>query len=263
MRITQVSLLALICGAAVVGAVIGVELTNLRRGELTGFGLVVLAVVAVCVAIGAVHSFFINSVGLAPFIITLGSMSIWRGVVLVLTKGYPVKIANADFLMIGQGSLLGVPLQFILLIVVAGIVAAILIATPLGRYIYTVGNNAVATRLSGVRVSRVIAFTYIQAAVLFGLGGLVYAARLGQGMPGIGNGLELSVIAAAVIGGTSITGGSGTVWGTVIGAVLISLIMNALNMLRVSYFLQDFVMGLVIVLAVMFDLLNRKRRVSQ
>jgi ribose/xylose/arabinose/galactoside ABC-type transport system permease subunit len=190
-------------------------------------------------------------------------MSIWRGVVLVLTKGYPIKITNSGFLMIGQGDLLGVPLQFVLLLVVAIIVATMLIATPLGRYIYTIGNNAVATRLSGVRVSRVVTFTYILAAVLFGLGGLVYAARLGQGMPGIGKGLELSVIAAAVIGGTSITGGSGTVWGTMIGAMLISLILNALNMLQVSYFWQEFVTGLVIVLAVMFDLLNRKRKISR
>jgi ribose transport system permease protein len=247
------------------GAVVALTSVLAALGLQAGLpiGLVVLGVVAVCIAIGAVHSFFINTVGLAPFIITLGSMSIWRGVVLVMTQGYPVKITNPGFLMIGQGDLLGVPVQFILLVVIAVIAAVILIATPLGRYAYMIGNNAVATRLSGVPVSRVTMFTYILAAVLFGLGGLVYAARLGQGMPGIGNGLELAVIAAAVIGGTSITGGSGTVWGTVIGAVLISLIMNALNMLRISYFWQDFVTGLVIVMAVLFDILNRKRRASQ
>ena len=247
------------------GAVVALTSVLAALGLQAGLpiGLVVLGVVAVCIAIGAVHSFFINTVGLAPFIITLGSMSIWRGVVLVMTQGYPVKITNPGFLMIGQGDLLGVPVQFILLVVIAVIAAVILIATPLGRYAYMIGNNAVATRLSGVPVSRVTMFTYILAAVLFGLGGLVYAARLGQGMPGIGNGLELAVIAAAVIGGTSITGGSGTVWGTVIGAVLISLIMNALNMLRISYFWQDFVTGLVIVMAVLFDILNRKRRASK
>ena len=137
--------------------------------------------------------------------------------------------------------------------------ATVLLATPLGRYIYAIGNNAVATRLSGVRTSRIRSFAYVQASLLFGLGGLIYAGRLGQGMPGIGKGLELSVIAAAVIGGTSMSGGTGTVCGTVIGAALISLIMNALNMLKVSYFWQEFVMGLVIVLAVLIDLLNRRR----
>jgi ribose transport system permease protein len=223
-------------------------------------GLVVAGVLAVCVVIGAAHSFFINRVGLAPFIITLGSLSIWRGVALVLTKGYPIKITSPAFLMIGQGDLLGVPLQFALLVVLAVVAAVMLLATPLGRYIYTIGNNATATRLSGVRVTRVVAFAYILASVLFGLGGLIYAARLGQGMPGIGKGVELSVIAAAVIGGTSITGGTGTVWGTVLGALLLSLIMNALNMLKVSYFWQELVMGLAIVLAVLFDLLNRRRK---
>jgi ribose transport system permease protein len=223
-------------------------------------GVVVAGVLAVCVAIGLVHSFFINRVGLAPFIITLGSLSIWRGVALVLTKGYPIKIPNPTFLLLGQGDLLGVPLQFVVLVVLAVVCAIMLLATPLGRYLYTIGNNATATRLSGVRVSRVITFAYILASVLFGLGGLVYAARLGQGMPGIGKGVELSVIAAAVIGGASISGGSGTVWGTVLGALLLSLIMNALNMLKVSYFWQEFVMGLAIVLAVLFDLLNRRRK---
>jgi ribose/xylose/arabinose/galactoside ABC-type transport system permease subunit len=223
-------------------------------------GLVVVGVLAACVVIGAVHSFFICKIGLAPFIITLGSLSIWRGVALVLTKGYPIKINSATFLLIGQGDLLGVPLQFVLLVVLAVIGAAMLLTTPLGRYLYTIGNNATATRLSGVRVTRVITFAYILASVLFGLGGLIYAARLGQGMPGIGKGIELSVIAAAVIGGASITGGSGTVWGTVLGALLLCLIMNALNMLKISYFWQELVMGLAIVLAVLFDLLNRRRK---
>jgi ribose/xylose/arabinose/galactoside ABC-type transport system permease subunit len=180
-------------------------------------------------------------------------------VVLVLTKGYPVKVANASFLAIGQGELFGFPVQFILLILLAGVYAALLLTTPLGRYVYSIGKNPVATRLSGVRVPAVLAFVYIQASMMFGLGGLIYAARLGQGMPGIGKGLELPVIAAAVIGGTSMSGGTGTVWGTIIGASLISLILNALNMLKVSYFWQELVTGMVIILAVLFDLLNRRR----
>lgn len=222
-------------------------------------GVVIIGVLAVCLAIGLFHSLFINKVGLAPFIITLGSLSVWRGVVLVLTKGYPVKVTNTSFLAIGQGELFGFPVQFILLILLAGLYAVLLLTTPLGRYIYSTGKNPVATRLSGVRVPAVLSFVYIQASMLFGLGGLIYAARLGQGMPGIGKGLELPVIAAAVIGGTSMSGGAGTVWGTIIGATLISLILNALNMLKVSYFWQELVTGMVIILAVLFDLLNRRR----
>jgi ribose transport system permease protein len=221
--------------------------------------LVIIAALVPCALIGLMHSFFITKLGMAPFIITLGSLSVWRGVVLVLTQGYPVKISSTKFLWLGQGDLFGVPVQFVILIVIAAIYVVMLGFTPLGRYIYSTGNNPVATRLSGIRVPLVLTFVYIQASILFGLGGLIYAARLGQGMPGIGVGLELPVIASAVIGGTSMSGGSGTVWGTILGAILISLIMNALNMLAVSYFWQDLVTGLVIVFAVAIDILNRRR----
>jgi ribose transport system permease protein len=218
-----------------------------------------IGALACCAIIGLIHSFFINRLGMAPFIITLGSLSVWRGVVLVLTQGYPIKITSKAFLSIGQGDILGIPIQFIILIVLAVVYIVMLHSTPLGRYIYSTGNNPIATRLSGIRVPFVLTLVYIQASVLFGLGGLIYAARLGQGMPGIGVGLELPVIASAVIGGTSLSGGSGTVWGTIFGAVLISLILNALYMLAISYFWQDLVTGLVIVLAVLFDVLNRRR----
>ena len=243
------------------GSIIALTSVLAAIGLERGFpiGVVIGGVLAVCLAIGVFHSLFINKVGLAPFIITLGSLSVWRGVVLVLTKGYPVKVNNTAFLALGQGEVLGIPVQFILLIVLALLYAVLLLTTPLGRYIYSTGNNAVATRLSGVRVPAVLFFVYIQASILFGLGGLIYAARLGQGMPGIGKGLELPVIAAAVIGGTSMSGGAGTVWGTIIGATLISLILNALNMLKVSYFWHELVTGMVIILAVLFDLLNRRR----
>jgi ribose/xylose/arabinose/galactoside ABC-type transport system permease subunit len=231
--------------------------TGLERG--LPIPIVLIVALIPCVLIGLVHSFFITRLGVAPFIITLGSLSVWRGLVIVLTQGYPVKIVNTKFLWLGQGDLFGIPIQFIIFVVVAAIYIVILLFTPLGRYIYSTGNNPIATRFSGIRVPRVLVFVYIQASVLFGLGGLIYAARLGQGMPGIGVGLEMPVIAAAVIGGTSMSGGSGTVWGTILGAILISLIMNALNLLAVSYFWQDLVTGLVIVLAVAFDILNRRR----
>jgi len=240
-----------------------VALTSVLGAMVLSHGLpwpaAIIGVLVVCALIGMMHSLFINKLGMAPFIITLGSLSVWRGVVLVLTQGYPMKVTDPAFLSIGQGDILGVPIQFIILILIALVYIFMLRSTPLGRYIYSTGCNPIATRLSGIRVPLVLAFVYIQASMLFGLGGLIYAARLGQGMPGIGVGLELPVIAAAVIGGTSLSGGSGTVWGTIFGAVLISLILNALNMLAVSYFWQDLVTGLVIVLAVIFDVLNRRR----
>jgi len=242
------SLVALI---SVLGAI------GLQRG--LPLPVILLGALVACALIGMIHVSFISRLGMAPFIITLGSLSVWRGVVLVLTQGYPIKITNPTFLALGQGDVVGIPVQFIILVIIAVVYIVMLRSTPLGRYIYSTGSNPTATRFSGIRVPLVLTFVYVQASVLFGLGGLIYAARLGQGMPGIGVGLELPVIAAAVIGGTSLSGGSGTVWGTILGATLISLILNALNMLAVSYFWQDLVTGLVIVLAVFFDILNRRR----
>ena len=235
-----------------VGAAMGIE-------QGLSAGLVVLGTMAACGAIGLLHAFFISRVGMPPFIITLASLSVWRGVVLVITQGYPVRVTNPTILHLGQGDLMGIPTQFIILTVIAGTYIVILLYTPLGRHIFALGNNPVATQLSGVRTARVLTFVYVQASMLFGIAGLVYAARLGQGMPGIGKGLELPVIASAVIGGTAMAGGSGTIWGTILGATLISLILNALNMLAVSHFWHELVTGLVIVLAVVFDILNRRR----
>ena len=226
-----------------------------------GFSIpvVVLAAITVCILIGLMHSFFINKIGLAPFIITLGSLSIWRGVTLVLTRGYPIKITNKDFLALGQGDIMGIPMQFVFLILVTVVYTIMLRSTPLGRYIYAIGHNVTAARLAGVAVPAVLTFVYVQATVLFGFGGMIFAARLGQGMPGIAFGLELPVIAAAVIGGTSMTGGVGRPIGTIIGAILISLILNAMNMLAISSYWQELASGLVIVFAVLIDILNQRR----
>ena len=244
-----------------VGSIVAMISVLVAAGLAKGFSIpvVVLAAITVCILIGLMHSFFINKIGLAPFIITLGSLSIWRGVTLVLTRGYPIKITNKDFLALGQGDIMGIPMQFVFLVLVTVVYTIMLRNTPLGRYMLRdraqcdgrppggcCGAGGAHLRIrAGDRLVRVWRHDLRR--------------RLGQGMPGIAFGLELPVIAAAVIGGTSMTGGVGRPIGTIIGAILISLILNAMNMLAISSYWQELASGLVIVFAVLIDILNQRR----
>jgi ribose transport system permease protein len=221
--------------------------------------LVVPGVLLICVLIGLTHTLLVHNIGLAPFIATLGTLSVLRGVSLIITQGYPIRIETPALLWLGQGDIAGIPIQFVALLLIFALYSFVLFSTPLGRYIYALGSNPVATRLSGVAVPLIMAIVYVQASVVFGVSGLMYAGRLGQGMPGIGAGMELPVIASAIIGGTSLSGGVGKPLGAILGAVLISLILNAMNMLAISSYWQELVTGLVIVAAVGVDILNRRR----
>jgi ribose transport system permease protein len=226
--------------------------------------LAVVAVLLLGVLIGLWHSFFITRVGLAPFIITLGSLSIFRGVAVVSTNGYPISIKSDAFLWIGQGLIFNIiPVPLVILIVVGLIVNYILNQTALGRHVYAMGGNPDAARLSGIPVRRVLTYVYVQAAVLFGVSSIIMASRLGQGMPGVGVGYELNAIAAAVIGGTSLAGGVGTVLGTIVGAALIALIDNLIVLSRVESWWNDVILGIVIVVAVTVDVITTRRRAGK
>ncbi len=202
--------------------------------------------------------------GLAPFIITLGSLSIFRGIAVVSTNGYPIPIKSDAFLWIGQGLLFDlIPVPLVILIVVAFGVNYILNQTALGRHIYALGGNPEAARLSGIPVRKVLTYVYVQAGVLFGISSIILASRLGQGMPGVGVGYELNAVAAAVIGGTSLSGGVGTVLGTIVGATLMALIDNFIVLSRVESWWNDLIIGVVIVVAVTVDMITTRRRARQ
>ena len=222
----------------------------------------VLLVLMLCAVIGLYHGFFITRVGLAPFIITLGSLSMFRGIAVISTRGYPIRIESDAFLWLGQGLVFGIPAPVIILAIIAVAVNYLLNQTALGRHIYAIGGNPEAARLSGIPVRRVLTFVYMQATVLFGISAMLLASRLGQGMPGVGIGYELNAIAAAVIGGTSLYGGVGTVLGTVIGATLMALIDNLLVLLRVEPWWNELIIGVVIVVAITFDMITAKRRTA-
>ncbi|WP_454253166.1 ABC transporter permease [Pseudomonas sp. Marseille-Q7302] len=235
--------------------------------------LVGLIVGGIC---GAINGLFVTLVKLPPFIATLGMMLVARGLALRLTDAQPISGLGAAFGVLGNGVLgrierigddgfpnvifPGIPYPVIIMIVLAIALWLVLSRTRLGRHIYAVGSNAEAARLSGVKVRAVTLFTYVLSGVLAGLTGAVLMSRLVTAQPNEGVMYELDAIASAVIGGTSLSGGIGSVSGTLIGAFTIGVLRNGLNMLGVSSFTQQIIIGLVILLTVCIDQLRNRKK---
>ena len=227
-------------------------------------GMAITASVALtlllCAAIGLWHGLFVTKLGVPPFIITLGTLSMARGAAAVITKGWPIIGLPKQFALLGQGEVLHVPVPTLFLVAVFVAAHIVMNHTALGRYIYAVGGNIEAARLSGINVDAVRNFCYIASALLAGLSGILIASRLEQGQPNVGVAYELQAIAAAVIGGTSLMGGEGSVLGTVIGASIMAVLYNALILLEVSPYWHDIAIGAVVVVAVTVDVLRARRR---
>lgn len=227
-------------------------------------GAPVILGIATCVAAGAVCG-LINGTAIAtlripPFIVTLGAMGIYRGVTLLVTDGKAVVGLPSGFGYLAEGNLFGLlPVPLAIVLVVALAVHFLLTSTRPGRYCYAIGSNLEAARYAGVRVSRYQIMFYAILGALAGLAGAIESARLVTGQPTAGEGYELRVIAAVVIGGGSLSGGQGTALGTIIGALIMGVLANGANLLGISSFAQQVVIGAVIVLAVTFDEFQRRR----
>ena len=224
---------------------------------------------------GWINGLLVTKMKLPPFIATLGMMLIARGVALQITGARAVSGLGETFGVLGNGSLFrivtigddgfptvvfpGIPYPVILMVVIAIAVSLMLSRSVLGRHIYAVGSNADAARLSGVNVGRVVSFTYVLSGTLAGLTGCVLMSRLVTAQPNEGVMYELDAIASAVIGGTSLIGGVGTISGTAIGAFVIGILRNGLNMNGVSAFTQQIIIGLVILGTVWIDQLRNRR----
>ncbi|RKE36528.1 monosaccharide ABC transporter membrane protein (CUT2 family) [Paraburkholderia sp. BL23I1N1] len=224
---------------------------------------------------GLVNGLCVTRMGLPPFIATLGMMLVARGLALQITGARPVSGLGDAFGELGNGALFrishigadgfpdtvfpGIPYPVIIMVVLAVAVSIMLTRTSLGRHIYAVGSNAEAARLSGVNVRRVTLFTYVLSGVLAGLTGCVLMSRLVTAQPNEGVMYELDAIASAVIGGTSLMGGVGTISGTAIGAFVIGVLRNGLNMNGVSSFVQQIIIGLVILGTVWIDQIRNRR----
>jgi simple sugar transport system permease protein len=213
--------------------------------------LVVVLMLALGALIGLVNGWVIAREGIPAFIVTLATLSVLRGTALLLTQGYSVPISmDSPFVVIGRGWFLGVPLPAALAVVIAlaGFVA--LTQTRFGRYVTGIGANAEAVRRAGVDVRRITAATYVLSGLAAALAGIIIAARLGSGSSNAGVGFELEVIAAVVLGGTSLMGGRGTITGTALGALTIAVIGNGLILAHISPFLTQIVTGLIILIAI-------------
>lgn len=209
--------------------------------------------------VGLVNGLLITTTRLAPFIATLGMMSVARGLVEISTGAVAVFGVPDSFRLLGQGVIDGIPIPLIILVIVAILAHIVLSRMRLGRYSYAIGSNPEAARLSGIPSGFYLTAVYIVQGLLAGFGGMIAASRVASGQPNFGIGLELDVIAATVIGGASLFGGQGTIIGTLIGAFLIALIRNGSVLLNIDIFLQSIIIGVVIWLAVIWDQFRRRR----
>jgi ribose transport system permease protein len=222
--------------------------------------LALAGAVAVGAGCGLANGMVITLLRIPPFIATLGTLGIYRGVTLILTDGIPVANLKRDFGVLATGNVAGVvPVPLFFMVAVAALVHFVLKYTRLGRYSYAIGSNAEAARCSGIPIGKYTALIYALGGGLAGLAGMIEAARLVTGQPTAGEGYELRVIAAVVIGGGSLNGGQGTVLGTIVGSFIMGLLSNGCNLLGISPFLQQVIVGAVIVLAVTFDEFQRRR----
>ncbi|MBB2927715.1 ABC transporter permease [Paraburkholderia silvatlantica] len=209
---------------------------------------------------GFANGLVISKGKVAPFIATLGSMTVLRGLALVVSNGSPISSFNSDFFSLLGGGYVArlVPIPVVLMLVMFGVFWVLLRKTVFGRHIYATGGNAESAKLSGVKVDRIQLWVYTIAGVMSALAGVVLTSRLNSAQPTAGTGYELDAIAAVVLGGTSLTGGRGWIFGTLVGALLIGVLNNGLNLLDVSSFYQQVIKGIVILLAVLIDRGNKK-----
>ena len=226
-------------------------------------GIVPASVITLACAalVGVWHGFCVTKLQIPPFIITLGTWLIVRGLAAFITRGYPILFpAESPFLILGQGEIYKIPVMFIVLLLVAVIASFLLDATTLGRHIYAIGGSIEAARVSGINVDRVRVFCYAVSGLMAGMAGILLASRLGQGTPTVGEGYELWAIAATVVGGTSLMGGEGSVAGTILGAATMGVMANGLVLVNFSPYLQNVVLGAVLIFAVAYDMWQRHRQ---
>ncbi|MBS4208302.1 ribose ABC transporter permease [Bacillus sp. FJAT-50079] len=241
-------------------AVTGVVTTSLIAIFDIPVFIAVLAGLLVGMLFGAINGYVAATTIIPPFIITLATMNIARGAAYVITDGKPVRVMSDSFNSIGSGYIGGVlPTPVLYFIIILIVCYLIMNKTKLGRYMYAVGGNAEAAKFSGINIKRVKFFAYTFSGLMAAVAGIVLASRMFSGQPTAGNAAELDAIAAVVLGGTSMTGGYGRIGGTVIGALIIGVLSNGLNLMGVSSFWQYIVKGIVILVAVYADVIKRRK----
>jgi ribose transport system permease protein len=243
---------------ALTGLVLVIGLTNGLP-----FGLMLPIALLVAVFCGFSNGFITTWLGVHPFIVTMSFMGIWRGVAMLTSDGQAVSLYdNAPFEYIFNGYLFGIPFPIIILIVMIALNHFVLSKTTFGRRVYIVGGNPEAAAYSGINVSKTAIYSYMITGLMAGIGGVMLASRMFSAQPTAASGMELDAIAACVLGGTSLTGGRGTIIGTLIGALIIAVLSNVMSLMNVDFFVSLIVKGIVILIAVGIDVYKNKRKAA-
>ncbi|WEY39248.1 ABC transporter permease [Paraburkholderia sp. SUR17] len=242
-----------------VGSVMALSGTLAAGLMVAGMNAVAALVVGIAVGLGfgVANGFFVAFAGMPPIIVTLATMGVARGLALIYTGGYPIDGLPDWVGFFGSGKVFGIQAPVLIMLVVYLLAWLLLERMPFGRYVYAIGGNEQATRLSGVRVARAKLVVYTLSGLTSALAAIVLTARLMSGQPNAGVGFELDAIAAVVMGGTSISGGRGSIVGTLIGALLLGVLNNGLNMVGVNPYVQNVIKGGIILLAIY---ISRERR---
>jgi ribose/xylose/arabinose/galactoside ABC-type transport system permease subunit len=210
--------------------------------------------------LGLLNGLIITKSKIVPFIVTLGFMTIGRGLALILSKGRPISGLSPSFNHLGNGHVFGIQIAILILFAVLILSHVLLSKTVFGRYVYAIGGNEEASRASGINVTKIKIIVYSICGLLAGLAGVMLTAKITTGQPNAGQGFELDAIAACIIGGASTTGGVGSIKGTLLGVLLIGVINNGLDLMNVSSYFQQVIMGLIIIAAVMLDSWKLKKQ---
>ena len=248
--------------AAVCAGVLKNGLTFESLDLFVGFTVLgaILTAMLIGMALGLFNGWVITKFAIPPFVATLAMLTIARGLTMLYTEGIPISNLGPKFEFIGSGWILGIPVPVWISLIMVLIVVFLTNKTTFGRYIYAIGGNEKAAFLSGISINKIKLAVYGIAGMMAAVGGILVTSRLNSAQPNAGMSYELDSIAAVVIGGTSLSGGVGTVTGTVIGAIIIGVLNNGLVLLDVSPFWQQVVKGIVILLAVIIDKMNQKNK---
>ena len=223
------------------------------------YGVAFLGGLGVGLIVGFINGTLVTRLKVNALIATLGMMTVTRGIALGITEGSPVVNVPLDFAWLGQGSVAGIPVPFIILAVMIVVVDILLRRGRTLRQLYYIGGNQKAARFSGIQVDRIILLTFMGSGLAAALGGIITMARLTSGIPTAYEGVELRIIAACVIGGASLSGGEGTIIGAILGLAFMALVSNAMTMLGVSVYWVGVVTGAILIFAVAMDMLSRRR----
>lgn len=246
-----------------VGSIIGVACVLTATLLVAGVNVIlaILITLITSAALGILNAFFINQLKIPPLITTLGMMTTLRGTAYLITGGLPIFGFESDILVLGKGMLFDfIPVPMVIMVIVFILGWLFLDKTRFGRYIYGVGGNEEATRLSGINVKRIKYIVYSISGFLSGLAGIVLLARINSGTPKAGDGYEMDVITAVVLGGVSITGGEGKIGFVIIGVLFMGVLTNGMIMLNVHDYVQQVIKGLALLAAVSFDRVVQTRK---